>query len=184
MEREICCFLCRCANESRGHPGAKATEASGRTETKATEEQKSSGLKKDRDCHWREARLCFASNPSDGLKRYGVTIGSPFEAGCMMSQVCKQLGMNDDTLIHGSLTASVDLTLFYLPSRMANAAAFVGMTGRARLEAKAESGAQLELVSVQLTVVVAGCTESWCCVTGLVEATQEDCEIGDSHDDE
>lgn len=68
---------------------------------KATEEQKSSGLKKDRDCHWREARLCFASNPSDGLKRYGVTIGSPFEAGCMMSQVCKQLGMNDDTLIHG-----------------------------------------------------------------------------------
>lgn len=60
-----------------------------------------SGGKKKRHCHWREARLCTASLPKGGLKRYGVTIGSPFEAGCMMSHVCQELGMQEDTFIHG-----------------------------------------------------------------------------------
>lgn len=69
--------------------------------SEASKEQKAIGLKKDRDCHWREVRLCSARLPKNGLKRYGVVLGSPLEAGCMMSQTCKQLGMNDDTYIHG-----------------------------------------------------------------------------------
>lgn len=71
------------------------------TYKEASKEQKSKGLKKDRDCHWREVRLCSASLPNNGLKLYGVVLGSPLEAGCMMSQTCKQLGMNSETYIHG-----------------------------------------------------------------------------------
>lgn len=67
----------------------------------ASQEQKAEGLKKDRDCHWREIRLCTASLPQNGLKLYGVVLGSPLETGCMMSQTCRQLGMNGDTYIHG-----------------------------------------------------------------------------------
>lgn len=67
----------------------------------ASAEQKSRGIKKDRHCHWREIRLCTASLPHDGKKLYGVTLGTPLEAGCMMFQTCKKLGMNDDTYIHG-----------------------------------------------------------------------------------
>jgi hypothetical protein len=67
----------------------------------ASQEQRLAGLKKNRDCHWREVRLCSASLPQNGLKLYGVVLGSPLEAGCMMSETCKQLGMNGDTYIHG-----------------------------------------------------------------------------------
>ena len=69
--------------------------------SQASQEQKAAGLKKDRYCHWREVRLCSASLPNSGLKLYGVVLGSPLEAGCMMSQTCEQLGMNSDTHIHG-----------------------------------------------------------------------------------
>jgi len=67
----------------------------------ASQEEGTSEGKKKRHCHWREARLCSASLPGGGVKRYGVTIGSPLEAGCMMSQVCQELGMTEDTFIHG-----------------------------------------------------------------------------------
>ncbi len=69
--------------------------------SEASSEQKAAGIKKDRDCHWREVRLCSASLPNNGSKLYGVVLGSPLEAGCMMSQTCKQLGMSEDTYIHG-----------------------------------------------------------------------------------
>ena len=69
--------------------------------SEASQEQKVAGLKKDRDCHWREVRLCSASLPENGSKLYGVVLGSPPEAGCMMSQTCQQLGMSGDTYIHG-----------------------------------------------------------------------------------
>lgn len=67
----------------------------------ASQEQQAAGLKKDRDCHWREVRLCSASLPESGSKLYGVVLGSPLEAGCMMYQTCQQLGMTGDTYIHG-----------------------------------------------------------------------------------
>ncbi len=51
------------------------------TYKEASKEQKSKGLKKYRDCHWREVRPCSASLPNNGLKLYGVVLGSPLEAG-------------------------------------------------------------------------------------------------------
>ena len=69
--------------------------------SEATKEQQSKGLKKNRNCHWREFRLCSVSNPQNFEKYYGVVLGSPLEAGCMMYQTCKALGMNENTHIHG-----------------------------------------------------------------------------------
>jgi len=69
--------------------------------SEATKAQKEKGLKKDRDCHWREFRLCAASIPESLSKNYGVVLGSPLEAGCMMYQTCQQLGLGSNTHIHG-----------------------------------------------------------------------------------
>jgi hypothetical protein len=67
----------------------------------ATEEQKSKGLTRDRNCHWREFRLCTASRPDEASTYYGVVRGDPFEAGCMMYETCLKKGMDETTHIHG-----------------------------------------------------------------------------------
>lgn len=67
----------------------------------ATEEQKARGLTRDRDCHWREFRLCTASRPDEASTYYGVVQGDPFEAGCMMHETCRKKGMGESTRIHG-----------------------------------------------------------------------------------
>ena len=67
----------------------------------ASEEQKLTGKKHDRKCFWKESRLCTVSWPGEPGTRYGVTDGTPFEAGCMMYQTCKYEGMDGDTHIHG-----------------------------------------------------------------------------------
>ena len=66
-----------------------------------TAEQLEQGLKRNRDCHWREFRLCSVSVPENVSKLYGVVLGSPLEAGCMMHQTCNLQGMNEHTHIHG-----------------------------------------------------------------------------------
>jgi hypothetical protein len=66
-----------------------------------SEEQKRSGEKRDRNCFWKEFRLCTVSEPNEAQTRYGVTDGSPLEAGCMMYQTCQYKGMDGDTHIHG-----------------------------------------------------------------------------------
>ena len=67
----------------------------------ATEEQKEKGLKHNRDCHWREFRLCTVSSLDETSTYYGVVQGTPFQAGCMMYESCLKKGMNDTTHIHG-----------------------------------------------------------------------------------
>jgi len=67
----------------------------------ASEEQKLTGKKHDRKCFWKEFRLCTVSWPGELRTRYGVTDGTPFEAGCMMYQTCKYEGMDEETHIHG-----------------------------------------------------------------------------------
>ena len=64
-------------------------------------EQKASGLKRNRNCFWKEFRLCTASRPEGSETRYAVTDGSPFEAGCMMYRNCQLEGMDEATHIHG-----------------------------------------------------------------------------------
>lgn len=66
-----------------------------------TQEDKKAGLKRHRECHWKEFRLCCTSLPDSSSKYYGVVVGTPFEAGCMMYQTCSHLGLNDATHIHG-----------------------------------------------------------------------------------
>lgn len=66
-----------------------------------TDADKKAGLKRHRDCHWKEFRLCCASLPQSCDKYYGVVVGTPFEAGCMMYQTCSHLGLTDQTHIHG-----------------------------------------------------------------------------------
>ena len=67
----------------------------------ATEDQKSKGLKHDRNCHWRELRLCTVSRPDEASTHYGVVQGDAFEAGCMMQECCRKKGMDGTTHIHG-----------------------------------------------------------------------------------
>lgn len=67
----------------------------------ATAEQQKNGLKHNRNCHWREYRLCTVSRPEEASTYYGVVQGDPFEAGCMMYQCCQKKGMNEATHIHG-----------------------------------------------------------------------------------
>ena len=67
----------------------------------ASEEQKQADKKHDRSCFWKEFRLCTVSLPGKVGTRYGVTDGPPFEAGCMMYQICQYEGMDGDTQIHG-----------------------------------------------------------------------------------
>lgn len=67
----------------------------------ASEKQKKSGLKHDRNCHWKEFRLCTVSVLEESRTTYGVTRGAPFEAGCMMLETCRTRGMNEFTHIHG-----------------------------------------------------------------------------------
>lgn len=64
-------------------------------------EQKAAGMKRKRSCFWKEFRLCTASRPGGVRTRYGLTEGSPFEAGCMMFQTARAEGMGDKTHIHG-----------------------------------------------------------------------------------
>jgi len=64
-------------------------------------EQKAAGIKRKRSCFWKEFRLCTASRPGGARTCYGVTDGSPFEAGCMMFQTARAEGMDDKTHIHG-----------------------------------------------------------------------------------
>ena len=64
-------------------------------------EEKQQGMKRKRNCHWKEFRLCTASTTQDNETHYGVTRGTPFEAGCMMYQTAQQKGMSEDTQIHG-----------------------------------------------------------------------------------
>ena len=66
-----------------------------------TPKQIEQGLQRNRDCHWREFRLCSVSIPDNVSKLYGVVLGSPLEAGCMMHQTCVLQGMNEHTQIHG-----------------------------------------------------------------------------------
>ena len=68
---------------------------------KLSEEKKATGKKRDRNCFWKEFRLCTVSFPGEEHTHYGVTDGTPFEAGCMMYQACKHEGMDMDTEIHG-----------------------------------------------------------------------------------
>lgn len=67
----------------------------------ANEKQKKSGLKHDRNCHWKEFRLCTVSVLEESKTTYGITRGLPFEAGCMMYETCRIRGMNEFTHIHG-----------------------------------------------------------------------------------
>lgn len=67
----------------------------------ATQEQLKSGLKHNRNCHWREFRLCTVSRPEETSTYYGVVQGDPFEAGCMMHECCRKKGMDGSTHIHG-----------------------------------------------------------------------------------
>lgn len=67
----------------------------------ASEKQKKSGLKRDRSCFWKEFRLCTVSVPEEARTTYGITTGTPFEAGCMMYETCRTRGMNESTHIHG-----------------------------------------------------------------------------------
>lgn len=69
--------------------------------SQSTSEQQQEGLKRIRECHWKEFRLCTVSLPTEAATYYGVTRGTPFEAGCMMYQTAQQKGMNDQTRIHG-----------------------------------------------------------------------------------
>lgn len=64
-------------------------------------ERKAAGSKRERACSWKEFRLCTAARHGEERARYGVTDGSPFEAGCMMYQTCRAEGMGDETRIHG-----------------------------------------------------------------------------------
>lgn len=67
----------------------------------ASEKQKKSGLKRDRNCFWKEFRLCTVSVPEEARTTYGITTGAPFEAGCMMYETCLTRGMDESTHIHG-----------------------------------------------------------------------------------
>ena len=64
-------------------------------------QQKASGLKRNRNCFWKEFRLCTASRSEGGRTRYAVTDGTPLEAGWMMYHNCKLEGMDEATHIHG-----------------------------------------------------------------------------------
>lgn len=64
-------------------------------------EQKEQGLKRNRQCFWKEFRLCTVNEPGSGQTTYGVTAGTPFEAGCMMYAASQFRGMNMETRIHG-----------------------------------------------------------------------------------
>lgn len=59
------------------------------------------GEKKKRVCSWKEFRLCTVTNLEEEKTLYGVTRGTPFEAGCMMYQTSQQQGLNEETHIHG-----------------------------------------------------------------------------------
>jgi len=59
------------------------------------------GGKKKRVCSWKEFRLCTVTNLEKETTLYGVTRGTPFEAGCMMYQTSQQQGLNGETHIHG-----------------------------------------------------------------------------------
>jgi hypothetical protein len=67
----------------------------------ASAEQKAEGMKRKRECFWKEFRLCTASRLGEEKTRYGLTDGSPFEAGCMMYPTAKAEGMGEQTRIHG-----------------------------------------------------------------------------------
>jgi hypothetical protein len=67
----------------------------------ASAEQKAEGMKRKRECFWKEFRLCTARRLGEEKPRYGLTDGSPFEAGCMMYQTAKAEGMGEQTRIHG-----------------------------------------------------------------------------------
>ena len=69
--------------------------------SKPSSEQQQEGLKRIRDCHWKEFRLCTVSLPAEATTYYGVTRGTPFEAGCMIYQTAQQKGMDEQTRIHG-----------------------------------------------------------------------------------
>ena len=69
--------------------------------SEASTEEKEQGGKRRRNCLWKEFRLCTVSTPNEEQTHYGVTRGTPFEAGCMMYQTCQQKGMSLDTKIHG-----------------------------------------------------------------------------------
>ena len=66
-----------------------------------TEEQIEQGIKRNRDCHWKEFRLCTVSVLGEDSTHYGVTMGDPLEAGCMMYQSCQQKGLGSHTMVHG-----------------------------------------------------------------------------------
>jgi len=57
--------------------------------------------KKQRMCSWKEIRLCCVTDPKSETTRYGVTQGTPLQAGCMMYQTSQQQGLGVDTHIHG-----------------------------------------------------------------------------------
>jgi len=63
--------------------------------------QETEQRKKKRVCSWKEIRLCCVTDPKNEITRYGVTQGTPFEAGCMMYQTSQQQGLGDNTHIHG-----------------------------------------------------------------------------------
>ena len=65
------------------------------------EYQETESGKKKRVCSWKEIRLCCVTDPEKEVTRYGVTQGTPFEAGCMMYQTSQQQGLGADTHIHG-----------------------------------------------------------------------------------
>jgi hypothetical protein len=67
----------------------------------ATAEQQEQGLKRNRNCHWKEFRLATVNLPGESSTHYGVTRGQPFEAGCMMYQTARQKGLSPSTWVHG-----------------------------------------------------------------------------------
>lgn len=69
--------------------------------SEATAEQQKQGLKRNRDCHWREFRLATVNLPGETSTHYGVTRGQPFEAGCLMYQTALQKGLDTTTRVHG-----------------------------------------------------------------------------------
>jgi len=64
-------------------------------------EQQKEGLKRNRNCHWKEFRLGTVSIPGEVSTSYGVTRGTPLEAGCMIYQTAQQKGLNEEPFIHG-----------------------------------------------------------------------------------
>ena len=72
-----------------------------RSENSELTTQAPSDRRKQRQCAWKEIRLCTAHNPNLAKPRYGVCQGSPLEVGCMMKDTCRHEGMHERTHIHG-----------------------------------------------------------------------------------